>query len=78
LAVLSNTVEGSVRSEGMVAFLKYALASIAGKVIVVLDNTRIHHSKLVKDFLALEPQLEVVHSPPYAPEANPVECCGRG
>jgi transposase len=47
-------------------------------VIVVLDNTRIHHSKLVKDFLALEPQLEVVHSPPYAPEANPVECCGRG
>jgi hypothetical protein len=55
--VLSNTVEGNVRSEGMVAFLKYALASIAGKVIVVLDNARIHRSKLVKDSTAGQPAL---------------------
>lgn len=71
--VLSNTVQGSVKSAGVVAFLKHALSSLAGKVIVVLDNARIHCSKLVKDFVALEPRLEIVHTPPYAPETNPVE-----
>ena len=71
--VLSNTVEGSVNGAGVVAFLKYVLSSVVGKVIVVLDNARIHRSKLVKDFVVGQDRLEVVHTPPYAPETNPVE-----
>ena len=71
--VLTNTVNGSVNSAGVVAFLKYVLSSVVGEVIVVLDNARIHRSKLVKDFVASEERLEIVHTPPDAPETNPVE-----
>lgn len=38
-----------------------------------MDNARIHKSKLVKTFLGSEPRLEIIHTPPYAPECNPVE-----
>ncbi len=71
--VLSNSVVGSVKSAGVVAFLEYVLSNVVGKVIVVFDNARIHKSKLVTQFVASQSRLEVVHTPPYAPECNPVE-----
>lgn len=71
--VITNTVEDSVNSAGVVSFLKHVLSSVAGRVIVVVDNARIHRSRLVKDFVSNESRLEIVHTPPYAPECNPVE-----
>jgi putative transposase len=79
--VITNSVVGSVNSSGVVAFLEHVLKSVAGKVIVVLDNARIHKSKLVQAFTAGHSRLEIVHTPPYqrihgflyAPECNPVE-----
>ena len=71
--VITNSVVGSVKSAGVVAFLEYVLNTISGQVIVVFDNAQIHKSKLVTKFVAGQSRLEVVHTPPYAPECNPVE-----
>jgi transposase len=43
------------------------------KIIMVLDNVRFHHAKLLRKWLAKHPKLELVYLPPYSPELNPVE-----
>jgi len=43
------------------------------KIIMVLDNVRYHHAKLLKKWLLLHPKLELVYLPPYSPELNPIE-----
>ncbi|TXK76613.1 hypothetical protein FU659_25175 [Paenibacillus sp. N3.4] len=42
-----------------------------GKTVMILDNTRIHHAKLIQPFLkAHVQQLELVFLPPYSPQLN--------
>jgi transposase len=43
------------------------------KIIVVLDNVRYHHAKLLKKWLEKKSKLELVYLPPYSPELNPIE-----
>jgi len=43
------------------------------KIIVVVDNVRFHHAKLLKKWLLTKPQLELVYLPPYSPDLNPIE-----
>lgn len=43
------------------------------RIIVVADNVRFHHAKLLKRWLETKPQLELVYLPPYSPELNPIE-----
>ena len=43
------------------------------KIIIVLDNVRYHHAKLLKKWLLDNPKLELVYLPPYSPELNPIE-----
>lgn len=71
--MISNSVVGNVKSAEVVAFLEYVLNTVSGQVIVVFDNARIHKSKLVTGFVKHQSRLEIVHTPPYAPECNPVE-----
>jgi transposase len=43
-------------------------------VFLILDNLRVHHSKDVQKWLALNREkIEVFFLPPYAPELNPDE-----
>lgn len=44
-----------------------------GKIVMILDNSRIHHAKLLKDFLWDTPKLQLVFLPPYSPELNLIE-----
>lgn len=45
-----------------------------GKIVIVLDNARIQHAKLLQPFLEeLNGRLELVFLPPYSPELNIVE-----
>jgi putative transposase len=39
-----------------------------GEIVMVLDNSRIHYAKLLKDFLGDTPRLQLVFLPPYSPE----------
>jgi len=45
-----------------------------GKIVLILDNARIHHAKLLQPFLEEHAhRLELVFLPPYSPELNPIE-----
>ncbi len=45
-----------------------------GKIVMVLDNARIHHVKLIQPFLEEnKDRLELVFLPPYSPNLNPIE-----
>ena len=43
------------------------------KIIMVVDNVRFHHAKLLKKWLLRNPKLELVYLPPYSPDLNPIE-----
>jgi len=45
-----------------------------GKILLVLDNARAHHSKELEPFLeANKEKLELLFLPPYSPDLNPME-----
>jgi transposase len=56
-------------------FCEHLLAAYptAPVVAVVCDNVIIHHSKLVKRWLATHPRLRVLHGARYSPHDNPTE-----
>ncbi|KQC48636.1 DDE endonuclease [Geobacillus sp. Sah69] len=43
-------------------------------IVLVLDNARIHHAKMVRDFLRQEGEsFHLIFLPPYSPQLNPIE-----
>jgi transposase len=63
-------------SEGFCRFLDYLVNEVYfnQKVILVMDNARIHTSKMSQAALALyTDQLQVVYLPKYCPFFNPIE-----
>ena len=45
-----------------------------GKIVMILDNARIHHAKLIQPFLEEnEDRLNLVFLPAYSPELNLIE-----
>ena len=44
------------------------------KIVMVLDNARIHHAKLIQPFLAARADtLQLLYLPPYSPQLNLIE-----
>ncbi|MGG1619407.1 IS630 family transposase [Paenibacillus sp. NRS-1781] len=62
-------------AETFLSFLKKVVAEYpTGKIVMVLDNARIHHAKLLEPFLTeMKDRLELVFLPPYSPQLNAVE-----
>ncbi len=55
-------------------FLKHVLERYPeGKIVMILDNARIHHAKLLQDFLDSNPRLHLEFLPPYSPNLNKIE-----
>lgn len=56
-------------------FLKATLKEYPrGKIVMILDNARIHHAKLVQPFLEqMKDRIELMFLPPYSPELNLIE-----
>jgi putative transposase len=44
-----------------------------GNIVMVLDNSRVHHALLLNDFLAANPRLTLMFLPPYSPKLNIIE-----
>ena len=44
-----------------------------GKIVMILDNAKIHHAKLLKEFLEKNPRLQLEFLPPYSPNLNIIE-----
>ena len=62
-------------AEKFLVFLRVvAEAYPEGNIVMVLDNARAHHAKLLEPFLKEQHgRLELVFLPPYSPELNIVE-----
>lgn len=55
-------------------FLKNVLMRYSGKIVLVLDNAKIHHATLIQPFLEENhDRLELLFLPPYSPKLNPIE-----
>lgn len=63
----------NIGQEEVVIFLRDLLRHVRGEVVVLFDNARIHHGRLVKKLLCRHPRLHLEYFPPYAPELNPDE-----
>jgi transposase len=65
---------GAMNAKILAAFLERLTRNQPRKIFLILDNLRVHHSKLVKQWLASHAeQIEVFYLPGYSPELNPYE-----
>lgn len=62
-------------AEVFLKFLKNILIQYPkGKIVMILDNAKIHHAKLLQNFLIEnKTRLELVFLPPYSPNLNMIE-----
>lgn len=66
---------GALNAKGLIRFLKRLIQAAQRKVFLILDNLRVHHAKVVGQWLATqEEHIEVFYLPSYSPELNPDEC----
>ena len=62
-------------AEVFLGFLKNVLLQYPeGKIIMILDNSRVHHAKLLDEFLTKNSvRISLVFLPPYSPKMNIIE-----
>ena len=66
--------DGTMNADRLIGFLKRLTKDAKRKVILILDNLRVHHAKVVKAWLAKhKDKIEVYYLPAYSPELNPDE-----
>jgi transposase len=64
----------SCKQEAFLSFLQQVVQHYEEKlVIMVVDNAKIHRSKLVQAFLVKQERILLIHLPPYSPNLNPIE-----
>ncbi|MDE6516550.1 MAG: IS630 family transposase [Acetatifactor sp.] len=65
----------AINSERLIGFMEALVKTAAGrKVYFILDNLRVHHSKLVSQWVdGHKEKIALFHLPPYSPEYNPDE-----
>ena len=67
-------IDDTFNADRLIEFLQALIKDARMKIFLILDNLRVHHSKLVKAWLAERVGLiEVFYLPSYAPELNPDE-----
>ena len=65
---------GSMNAARLIEFLIQLVKNKTKKVLLILDNLRVHHSKLVKEWVEKnKSKIEIFHLPSYSPEKNPDE-----
>ncbi len=67
-------VEGTINAERFIEFLAHLLQDATTKIFLIVDNLRVHHAKIVREWAEpLKDKIELFYLPPYAPESNPDE-----
>ena len=67
-------IDEAFDADKLIEFLQALIKDAGKKVFLILDNLRVHHSKLVKAWVALhEAQIELFYLPSYSPQLNPEE-----
>jgi transposase len=67
-------IDEAFDAEKLIEFLQALIKDAGKKVFLILDNLRVHHSKLVKAWVTeRKEQIELFYLPSYSPELNPEE-----
>lgn len=65
---------GTMNSQRLITFLKRLIKGSKNKIYLILDNLRVHHSKLVKQWEEENKEnIRLFYLPSYSPERNPDE-----
>ena len=68
------TYEGTMNSQRFIIFLKRLINGAQRKIFLILDNLKVHHSKIVKAWASkMIDKIELFFLPLYSPEINPDE-----
>ena len=68
------TYESNMNADMLIKFLKRLIKDAGKKVFLILDNLRVHHGKVVKEWIeSHEDKIELFFLPAYSPELNPDE-----
>ena len=67
-----NIVKGSSNKETFKTFLINLVSKLKCKHYILLDNARIHHAKIIKEYIDTT-NCELLFNVPYSPEYNPIE-----
>ena len=66
--------EDSMNQQRLIAFMRSLIRKADQKIFLILDNLKVHHGKLVANWLIRHrDKIELFFLPPYAPESNPDE-----
>jgi transposase len=66
----------NMTSQKLIEFMELLIKDSPKKIYLILDNLRVHHSKIVKEWLGKEvnkDKIAVFYLPAYSPEKNPDE-----
>ena len=67
-------IDDAFDADKLIEFLASLIKDAGRKVFLILDNLRVHHSKLVKAWVAdRSDQIELFYLPSYSPQLNPEE-----
>lgn len=65
---------GSMNADRLIEFMTQLIKNKKQKIFLILDNLRVHHSKLVKEWVEKhKEEIELFYLPSYSPEKNPDE-----
>lgn len=65
---------GTMNSQRLIEFMEQLIKSKNRKIYLILDNLKVHHSNLVKDWLRENVnKIKIFYLPSYSPEKNPDE-----
>ena len=65
---------GTMHSQRLIEFMEGLIKGKKRKIYLILDNLRVHHSKLVKAWIQEnKDKIELFYLPSYSPEKNPDE-----
>ncbi|MCH7733410.1 MAG: IS630 family transposase, partial [Candidatus Marinimicrobia bacterium] len=65
---------GNMNAQVLIKFLKRLIKGNDRKIVLILDNLRVHHAHVVREWLeGKEEKLELFFLPSYSPELNPDE-----
>ena len=67
-------IDDAFDAERLIEFLQALIKDAGRKVFLILDNLRVHHSKIVKAWVSdRHDQIELFYLPSYSPQLNPEE-----
>ena len=66
--------EGTMNAKRLIEFCRRLIKAAKRKVFLILDNLRVHHANVFKEWLeGYEDEIDVYYLPAYSPELNPDE-----